>query len=146
MDIDNIIEIARGLTGGWGPIGIAIVFGVIAWVLFIARTLFDLATLAVIGTVRRVSRLWAVVTRRVGDAAELCPRSEPDYEWMHEQFRISGVRRHCGYGKNHAGLCGRWQLTSRTDMERILGPEGFAKWAKHVDVEGAFGTRENGAE
>lgn len=142
MDIDYIIEFAGGLMGGWGPIGIAIVFGVIAWVLFIARTLFDGATLVVIETVRRASRLWAVVTRHVGDEAELCPRFEPDYAWMHEQFRVSGVRRHCGHGKNHAGLCGRWQQTSRADMERILGPEDFAKWAEHVDVERAFSERD----
>ncbi|MFF3359263.1 hypothetical protein ACFYWN_43335 [Streptomyces sp. NPDC002917] len=142
MNIDYIIEFAGGLMSGWGPIGMAIVFGVIVWALFIARTLFNLATLTVIGTVRRVSHLWAAITRRTGDETELCPKFEPDYEWMHEQFRIAGVRRHCGYGKGHGGFCGRWQQTSRTDMERILGPEGFAKWAKHVNVERAFSKEE----
>ncbi|MFD3382258.1 MULTISPECIES: hypothetical protein [unclassified Streptomyces] len=116
----------------------AIVIGIIVWILFVARTLFDVATLAAIGVVRRVSRLWALATRRTGDEGELCPTFEPEHGWMHEQFRTDGVRRHCGYGRGHAGLCGHWQQTSQVDMERILGPEGFAKWAEHVDVERAF--------
>ncbi|MFE5619584.1 hypothetical protein [Streptomyces sp. NPDC056524] len=115
----------------------AIVLGAMAWVLFIARTLFDLATLAVISTVRTLSYLWAVTVRRAGDNTELCPAFEPQYLWMGEQMQYDGVRPHCGHGHGHAGLCGRWKPTSRADMEHILGPENFARWAKHVDLKTA---------
>ncbi|MFJ3097952.1 hypothetical protein [Streptomyces hydrogenans] len=123
----------------------AIVFGAVVWVLFIARTLFDLATLAVISTVRTLSHLWAVTIRRAGDPTEPCPEFEPRYIWMHEQMQYDGVRRHCGHGHGHAGLCGRWKPTSRADMERILGPKAFATWAKHVDLKTAFPAEKTGA-
>lgn len=120
MNIDDIIDIAGGLIHGWGPIGLAIVFGAVVLFLSFARYLFASVILAIIGIVRRISRLWAVVTRRTGDENELCPSLEPDYEWMHELYAISGVHRNCGYGKGHAGLCGRWRSTPRVDRADLV--------------------------